>query len=85
MIMKIRAFLLVWLIAFSWWCVRGASWFFVRKDFDEPATWVGPLSVPWLVLGVIAGGVAVWKPVRWTVGVFGLVTLIQVGLVFVSW
>jgi hypothetical protein len=85
MISRKRILIVVWLISFVWWCAYGASWFLAKRGYDEPSTWVGALSLPWLGIGLIAGGVALMKPTRWTIGAFGLVSLAQMTLVLITW
>jgi hypothetical protein len=82
---RTRIFLLIWLLGFAWWCTRGASWFLATRGYDEPSAWVGLLSLPWLGMGVVAGGWALAKPTRWTIGIFGLISFAQIVLVFVTW
>lgn len=85
MILRKRILLLIWLLAFVWWCGYGASWFLSKRGYDEPSTWVTALSLPWLGMGLVAGGLALIKPTRWTIGLFGAVSLAQILLVFFTW
>jgi hypothetical protein len=70
---------------FAWWTIYGAPAWFSARSYDDAATWVKALSLPWLWLGLAAGAAAMWRPNRWTVGVFFGVWLIHLGLVILTW
>ena len=84
-VFKTRALTFFWLGTFIWWCIWGASWFLSACGYDNPAIWVKVLSLPWLGMVLIAGLLALVKPTRWTLGAFGLISLIEVILVFTTW
>ena len=80
-----RILIMVWLGIFAWWCVEGASWLLAHRAHDEAAAWVRILSLPWLAMGLIAGGIAVIRPTWRLLWVFGLVCFAQILLVFTTW
>lgn len=70
--MGTRLVVAAWLALFLWWCLAGASLMLASREHEEPAMWVGPLSIPWVVAGSAVGALAIWKPSRWTAGLFGV-------------
>lgn len=73
------------LALFLWWCLRGAALLLQARAYDEPAVWVSALLVPGTVAGLLAGGLAIARPTRWTVALFLAIGVLQVVLVLQKW
>jgi hypothetical protein len=80
-----RGLLAAAVAVFAWWATYGAPAWFSARSYDDAATWVEALSLPWLWLGLAAGAVAMWHPNRWTVGAFAGTWAIHGALVFLTW